>query len=333
MNEVNVSAKKSYSQIGFAYTVFSFAVTIVQLIVSVMLQAVGSNAVSMDMQIVLNSATLYVIGMIVLTICFRRLQLTVTTIEKHKMSVKALLKAVCMSYSLLIISNLVGTVITTVIGIIKGSPIINPVEELALNMSIPVMFIVTVICAPIFEELFFRKFIIDRVVKYGEWVAVAVSGIMFGLFHGNLSQFPYALTIGMFFGFLYVRTGRIGYSMLLHAVMNFFGSVASVVVLKCLNMEMYMNIMNSTSELDILNSITGEGAVGFLILLAYEVLILIIVIIGIILWILDGKKIYFNVQDEELPKTDRVLTALSGKGMIVYSVFWLIMIVLATIQS
>lgn len=331
MSEVKVSAKRDYSQIGFIYTIFSVSVTIVQLIVSVILQLVAKGTVSMDLQIVLNSGTLYAVGLIVFAICFKRMPFTITAIEKHRMGIKAILKAVCMSYALLIISNLLGTIITTIIGVVKGSPIINPVEELALNMSVPVMFIVTVICAPIFEELFFRKFIIDRVVKYGEWVAVAVSGIMFGLFHGNLSQFPYALTIGVFFGIIYVRTGRIGYSILLHAVMNFFGSVASVVVLKSLDMDMYMNILNSTTEQEMLASITGEGAMGFLILIAYEVLVLIIVIIGIILWILEGKKLFFKVQDEELPQTDRVLTALSGKGMLAYSIFWFVMIVLATI--
>lgn len=331
MSEVKVSAKRDYSQIGFIYTIFSVSVTIVQLIVSVILQLVAKGTVSMDLQIVLNSGTLYAVGLLVFAICFKRMPFTITAIEKHRMGIKAILKAVCMSYALLIISNLLGTIITTIIGVVKGSPIINPVEELALNMSVPVMFIVTVICAPIFEELFFRKFIIDRVVKYGEWVAVAVSGIMFGLFHGNLSQFPYALTIGVFFGIIYVRTGRIGYSILLHAVMNFFGSVASVVVLKSLDMDMYMNILNSTTEQEMLASITGEGAMGFLILIAYEVLVLIIVIIGIILWILEGKKLFFKVQDEELPQTDRVLTALSGKGMLAYSIFWFVMIVLATI--
>lgn len=331
MSEVKVSAKRDYSQIGFIYTIFSVSVTIVQLIVSVILQLVAKGTVSMDLQIVLNSGTLYAVGLLVFAICFKRMPFTITAIEKHRMGIKAILKAVCMSYALLIISNLLGTIITTIIGVVKGSPIINPVEELALNMSVPVMFIVTVICAPIFEELFFREFIIDRVVKYGEWVAVAVSGIMFGLFHGNLSQFPYALTIGVFFGIIYVRTGRIGYSILLHAVMNFFGSVASVVVLKSLDMDMYMNILNSTTEQEMLASITGEGAMGFLILIAYEVLVLIIVIIGIILWILEGKKLFFKVQDEELPQTDRVLTALSGKGMLAYSIFWFVMIVLATI--
>lgn len=37
--------------------------------------------------------------------------------------------------------------------------------------------------------LLFRKFLLDRVVDYGEAVAVILSGVMFGLYHANLSQF------------------------------------------------------------------------------------------------------------------------------------------------
>ncbi|MBO5347358.1 MAG: hypothetical protein J6A45_04410, partial [Lachnospiraceae bacterium] len=144
MSEVKVSAKRDYSQIGFIYTIFSVTVTIVQLILSVILQLAAKGTVSIDLEIVLNSGTLYVVGMVVLAIGFKRLPFTITPIEKHRMGVKEILKAVCMSYALLIISNLIGTFITTVIGIIKGSPIINPVEEIALNMSVPVMFAVTV---------------------------------------------------------------------------------------------------------------------------------------------------------------------------------------------
>ena len=55
-----------------------------------------------------------------------------------------------------------------------------------------VTFLYMVICAPILEEYIFRKLIVDRTVKYGQGVAVVLSGLMFGLFHGNLNQFAYA---------------------------------------------------------------------------------------------------------------------------------------------
>ena len=42
------------------------------------------------------------------------------------------------------------------------------------------------------------------------------SGLMFGLFHGNLNQFVYAFVLGLCFGFIYVKTGNIRYTIGLH---------------------------------------------------------------------------------------------------------------------
>ena len=47
--------------------------------------------------------------------------------------------------------------------------------------------------------LLFRRLLVDRMVKYGEATAVLFSGLMFALFHGNLNQFVYAFTLGVFF--------------------------------------------------------------------------------------------------------------------------------------
>ena len=60
----------------------------------------------------------------------------------------------------------------------------------ATESNMMVTFLYMVICAPILEEYIFRKLIVDRTVKYGQGVAIVLSGLMFGLFHGNLNQFP-----------------------------------------------------------------------------------------------------------------------------------------------
>ena len=105
--------------------------------------------------------------------------------------------------------NLVGTLITTVVGTLKGSAVDNALMTYATESNMIVTFIYMVICAPILEEYIFRKLIVDRTVKYGQGVAIVLSGLMFGLFHGNLNQFAYAFLLGMFLAFLYVKTGNL----------------------------------------------------------------------------------------------------------------------------
>ena len=74
------------------------------------------------------------------------------------------------------------------------------------------MVIAFAVLAPVFEELVFRKVLVDHVLPFGEWPAILFSGITFGLFHGNLTQFFYAALLGMVLAYVYIRTGNILYS-------------------------------------------------------------------------------------------------------------------------
>ena len=51
------------------------------------------------------------------------------------------------------------------------------------------------------------------------------TAVMFGLMHGNVAQFLYAAAIGLIFGYVAVRTNRILYTVILHIMVNSFGTV------------------------------------------------------------------------------------------------------------
>ena len=61
--------------------------------------------------------------------------------------------------------------------------------------------------------------------------AVLFSALAFGLFHGNLSQFFYAFGVGLVFGSIYVRTGRLRYTIFLHILVNAIGSLVPMLIL------------------------------------------------------------------------------------------------------
>ena len=134
---------------------------------------------------------------------------------------------------ILIMAGLAGT--GTIIGLIPHTIITSliPAEGtgllgLMLGSSMLPRVIVVGILAPICEELIFRKFLIDRLAQHGELVTILASGIMFGLFHGNFQQCFMAMLIGFLFAFVYIRTGKIIYSMILHATMNLTTSVITI---------------------------------------------------------------------------------------------------------
>ena len=81
------------------------------------------------------------------------------------------------------------------------------------------------IIAPVAEELFFRKAMIDRLSSFHPMDAILFSALLFGLIHGNLTQFLYAFPIGVLFGIVYWRTKNIRYTILLHMGMNTVGGL------------------------------------------------------------------------------------------------------------
>lgn len=82
-----------------------------------------------------------------------------------------------------------------------------------------------VLGAPVLEELAFRKFLLDRIHPFGETVAALTSALLFGLFHGNAAQFPLAFGVGFISATVYMKTGRIAYSILLHMMINLTGTL------------------------------------------------------------------------------------------------------------
>lgn len=82
-----------------------------------------------------------------------------------------------------------------------------------------------VLLAPVMEELIFRYLLLDRMLFLGDWTAVGLSALMFGLFHTNLYQFFYAVLVGLLLGYLRIMTGTLTWSILLHMFINFFGGL------------------------------------------------------------------------------------------------------------
>ena len=85
-----------------------------------------------------------------------------------------------------------------------------------------VMVLAAVFTGPVFEELVFRGLTQGRLREHGAGpcAAVAVASVMFGLYHGSLRTDIYAAFMGLVFGFLYERTGRLAVAIAGHAAGN-----------------------------------------------------------------------------------------------------------------
>lgn len=63
------------------------------------------------------------------------------------------------------------------------------------------MFLYMGVLAPVAEELLFRGLALRTLLPYGKRFAVLTSAFLFGIFHGNLVQTPYAFCVGLVLGY------------------------------------------------------------------------------------------------------------------------------------
>lgn len=212
------------SRLGLAYTVLLIVVNFVQYAIHFAIEALAPELLSHPLYITLLSVIpLYAIG---LPTCILILpKPDKKNVSGVKLSFLELSFAAIICFGLALIGNLVGNTAMIAISAIKGEMIANPLQSIVLDSNILITFVLTVIIAPIGEEFIFRRLIIDRIKPYGELPAILLSAAMFAAFHLNLYQFFYAFLLGLVFGYIYVKTGRLSYTVILHAIINFCGGV------------------------------------------------------------------------------------------------------------
>lgn len=245
------------------------------------------------------------------------------TPEQHSMKPGHFLQGYIICVPLMYGSNIIGLIITAIIGMLKGSPVENQLSTILDSTNLGLIFLITVICAPIYEEYIFRKLVVDRTIKYGKSVAVLLSGIMFGLFHGNLNQFAYATLLGMFFAFIYVNTGKLRYSIGLHMLVNFMGGVASTWLLRQMNLEEITMLEQTGVSEEQLMTVYMENLPGIMMFVAFFLLIICLGIAGLVLLILHRKRFALPRKESDIPKGKTFAWVLCNAGMLVYCIFWI----------
>ncbi len=91
------------------------------------------------------------------------------------------------------------------------------------NAAYGSMFFVSVVMAPIMEELTFRG-LIQRGLRRSlpAWAAVGITALFFGVWHRNTGQFVYTFCFGLAVGTVCERTGELRCPWLIHALNNLF---------------------------------------------------------------------------------------------------------------
>lgn len=328
-----MEAKKQFSKIGlflFLGSVIIYAVQIVAINVGAMLPAVSESS---DLSFLVAMLPMYIIAYPIIFLMFKAVPVQQGA-EKKKMRPLHLFIMFLICYAGMYICNIAANMVATTVGSLFQNEVENVVLTVTESINPLVNFIIMVICAPVMEELLFRKVLIDRTAQYGEGVAIVFSGLVFGLFHGNLVQFAYAFFLGVMFGFVYVKTRSIIYTVILHMITNFIGSFVGSLML---DISRYMEFAEELAGLpadaseEVYMELFMEYGGGLLLFIGYAALLMCMVIAGIVLFILNFKKFKLEQGEQPIEKGRRFSTVILNVGMILYALFWLAMIVIQLI--
>lgn len=188
--------------------------------------------------------------------------------------------------------------------------------ETALFPDTLVYLLLTLLVAPVIEELFFRRMLCDVLKKWGWRAAILMSALLYALFHANIAQFFYSFGLGLVLSYAYLKTGKLRYPLIIHIVFNLLFTALPMIVETqiCDSETMFAfsdkleNLMNSADMLTYqteamkLFSENIPAVVGSLILSLISSLTLGLSFAGAILLFFRRRRITFSDGEKKLPR-------------------------------
>ncbi|RSX55120.1 CAAX amino terminal protease family protein [Bifidobacterium dolichotidis] len=288
------AAKRSFSLVGLGaflmLIVFQFGAGALILWMQISGVPEGSNK-SLWLTMMIQTVMLYGIAMPIGVMAMRPLKPVPT--QQFSLKPGEFFQYLLMCLPIIVVGGLLGSLVA---GLVTHGQSENPIEAF-VGQNILIDLIFTVLLAPIVEEWFFRQQVISRLRRYDEKTAILISAVIFGLGHGNIFQFFYAFGLGLVFGYIYVRTSRLIYSIGLHMIINALGSIGS-------------SWIEQAEQVG-----TGFGTVASML---YVIAFVSGIIAGIVLLVKRCRTLVFYTTPEQLPSRSAVKVAFGNGGMITF---------------
>lgn len=100
-----------------------------------------------------------------------------------------------------------------------GFSLTESIESASMTAETISMFLYMGVAAPIVEEIIFRGLLLRMMEPFGKKFAMIMSAFLFGIFHGNIVQSPFAFVIGLVLAYVTLEY-NITWAMLLHMINN-----------------------------------------------------------------------------------------------------------------
>jgi CAAX amino terminal protease family. len=325
--------RKKYSWVGFCFFIFGLATELssiaMKLCLGEHLKSLRENSWAVYG---LGLAPIWIVGFPICVLLASRAPSVKP--EEHEIKLKYMIQFYIIIYFLMMSANILGTILISITESSLGITIENSTIELIQKQKLLPSFIFTVILGPICEEMAYRKVLIDKLGQYNKRYAILLSGIMFGLFHTNLHQFFYATMIGFVFAYIYSISGRIRYSIILHMTFNFINGFIPMMLIKHMDIEAIEELSGqSTSDPEVMEKLMEfVSNPAFALFLLYMFVLFVVWIAGLILFIMNVKRMRVNDTNSPLPIGTGRSVAFINVGMILFTVLMVVITIIEIVS-
>lgn len=157
--------------------------------------------------------------------------LTCFTIKKQEVGIRIEKKPALKMAGVFIMGYSASVLFNFLLGMIPWNTMfeqaVTPSEAVFFGIPLWARMLCYEVVAPLAEEILFRQVIYRRLRSISPvWLAVIVSALLFGLYHGNLVQGIYAFIMGCLLALMYEWTGSLAASVVFHMAANHVSDIA-----------------------------------------------------------------------------------------------------------
>lgn len=315
-----------FSRIGLAILVFTVVTFVAQYAAAIAVAALRPDMMqTWWFNFVLSMVPMYGVALPVMLLVLRGMpkgqvssvwprRLPDGVVEDHPkppLRVGTFVVIVLMALGYMQIGSMIGNGLMGVMSRVMGYDYVNGLESLVEEAPLWASFLFMVILAPLGEELVFRKVLMDRTRRFGDTPAVLISALFFALFHGNLFQFFYAFLLGLLLGYLYARTGKLRWSVALHAIVNFMGGPLVLLLRGLVDMEKL-----SSGDAELMMQAIAEAPLGYALVELYSLAMIGLAVASIVLTVARRRRTVLGRGEVTLQREEAVAVTMGNVGMV-----------------
>jgi membrane protease YdiL (CAAX protease family) len=139
--------------------------------------------------------------------------------SEKKMTFGTFMQLLCVFMSVQLVFSLMQMLVEWLLNQI-GLSAMAALEMATIDTNTVSMFLYAGFLGPIAEELLFRGLLLRTTENYGKRFAVFSTALLFGMFHGNILQSPFAMMVGLVLAYVTVEYSIV-WAIVLHIFNNF----------------------------------------------------------------------------------------------------------------